>query len=96
MVRATIDLGCIIKKSPTAEGCWGIIVGKGETGLGANSADRSSVVAVAVVVPIPEARIEVEVVRVALVVRAERRRPVAAVLALVVVVELPVLSNILA
>ena len=23
MVRATIDLGCIIKKSPTAGGCWG-------------------------------------------------------------------------
>jgi hypothetical protein len=23
MVRATIDLGCIIKKTPTAGGCWG-------------------------------------------------------------------------
>ena len=23
MVRATIDLGCIIKKSPTALRCWG-------------------------------------------------------------------------
>ena len=31
MVRATIDLGCIIKKSPTAGGCWGNIVGKGDS-----------------------------------------------------------------
>ena len=31
MVRATIDLGCIIKKSPTAEGAVGVIVvGKGD------------------------------------------------------------------
>lgn len=60
--------------------------------LRADGAYRESVAAV-VVVPIPVVRIEVEVVRVVLVVRVERRRPVVAVLALVVEVVVPAVAG---
>ena len=60
--------------------------------LRANSSYRLTVVAV-VVVPVPVAGIEVHVVRVVVVVRVERTRPVVAVTARVVEVVIPAVAS---